>query len=85
MSQGLETKALARRWREFSTYCATVMSRMSFSHGVVLTGAVGAPMPRLMGDGRPEPPSPLDAVRNSLAEPLSWPAVRLMPHCELSP
>jgi hypothetical protein len=33
--------------------------------GVVVTGAGGAPVPRLLGEGRPEPPSPLDAVRNS--------------------
>jgi hypothetical protein len=27
-------------------------------HGVVMTGVNGAPMPYLLGEGRPEPPSP---------------------------
>jgi hypothetical protein len=37
-------------------------------HGVVVAGVGEAPLPCLLGEGRPEPPSPLDAVRNSLAE-----------------
>jgi hypothetical protein len=43
MSKGLGTEASARHWRELSAYCAAAMSRMSFSHGVVVTGAGGAP------------------------------------------
>jgi hypothetical protein len=62
-------EALARRWRELSTYCVAVMSRMSFSHGVVVTGAGGAPVPCLLGDERQKLPFPLDTMRNSSVEP----------------
>jgi hypothetical protein len=34
-------------------------------HGVDVTGAGKVPMPRLPGEGRVEPPSPLDTMRNS--------------------
>jgi hypothetical protein len=68
-------EALARHWREFSAYCAMVISMMSFSHGVVMTGVDGAPVPCLVGEGRPKPPSLLDVVRNSLAES------SIMGHC----
>jgi hypothetical protein len=37
-------------------------------HGAVVMGANEAPVPRLPGEGRPKPPSPLDAMRNSSAE-----------------
>jgi hypothetical protein len=36
--------------------------------GVVVTGAGGAPVPHLLGEGRPKPPSPLDAMMNSSTE-----------------
>jgi hypothetical protein len=48
---------------------------MFFSHGVVATGVSRAPVPRLLGEGRPRPPSPLDAVRNSSVES------SIMAHC----
>jgi hypothetical protein len=41
---------------------------MSFSHGVVAMGVGRAPMPHLLGEGRPKPPTPLDVVRNSSVE-----------------
>jgi hypothetical protein len=44
---------------------------------VVAMGVGGAPVPRLLGEGRPNLPSPLDAMRNSLAESL------IMAHCGL--
>jgi hypothetical protein len=37
-------------------------------HGVVVTGAGGALMLLLLKEGRLEPPSPHDDMRNSLAE-----------------
>jgi hypothetical protein len=37
-------------------------------HGVVVMGASKAPVPRLLGEGRPKPLSPLNAVRNSSAK-----------------
>jgi hypothetical protein len=55
-SQGLEMELLARHWRELSTCCAVVMLRMSFSHGVVVTGAGGALVPHLLGEQRPKAP-----------------------------
>jgi hypothetical protein len=45
MSQGLKIEALGICSREFSACCAMVMSRMSFSYGVVVIGASEAPMP----------------------------------------
>jgi hypothetical protein len=53
---------------ELSACCVVAMMRMSFIHGVVVTGAGGAPVSRLLGEGRLKPPSPLDAVRNSSME-----------------
>jgi hypothetical protein len=44
-------------------------------HGVVAMGAGGAHVPRLLGEGRPKLPSPLDDVRNSSAES------SIMAHC----
>jgi hypothetical protein len=38
-------EALAQCWRELSISCVVAMSRMSFSHGVVVTGASEAPVP----------------------------------------
>jgi hypothetical protein len=38
-------EALARDWRDLSSYCVAAVSRMSFSHGVVLMGASRAPVP----------------------------------------
>jgi hypothetical protein len=43
------------------------MAGVLYIHGVVLTGAGGAPVPRLLGEGRSEPPSQLDAMWNSSA------------------
>jgi hypothetical protein len=40
--------------------------RASSSHDVVVTGAGGAPLPCLLGEWRPELPSPLDAMWNSM-------------------
>jgi hypothetical protein len=37
-------------------------------HGVAVTGAGRVPVPHLLGEGRPKPPSLLDAMRNSLTE-----------------
>jgi hypothetical protein len=37
-------------------------------HGVVVMGAGGVPVPRLLGEGRLKLPSLLDAMRNSLME-----------------
>jgi hypothetical protein len=37
-------------------------------YGVAVTGAGGSPVPCLLREGRPEPPSLLDAMRNSLVE-----------------
>jgi hypothetical protein len=37
-------------------------------HDVAVTGAAGAPVSCLLGEGRPKPPSLLDAMRNSLVE-----------------
>jgi hypothetical protein len=36
--------------------------------GVAVMGAGEAPMPRLLGEGRVEPPSSLDVMRNSSSE-----------------
>jgi hypothetical protein len=58
MSQGLETEASARRWRELSACCVAVMLRMSFNHGVVATGAGSTPVPHLLGEGGSEAPLP---------------------------
>jgi hypothetical protein len=44
------------------------MLRMSFNHDVVVSGASIAPLPHLLGEGRPKLPSLLDAVRNSSVE-----------------
>jgi hypothetical protein len=41
---------------------------MSFTHGVVAARAGGAPVPRLLGEGRPKPLSPHDIMRNSSME-----------------
>jgi hypothetical protein len=57
-----------RRWRELSACCAAAMLRVSFSRGVVVTGASGAPVPRLLGEGRLKPSYQLNVVRNSSAE-----------------
>jgi hypothetical protein len=61
-------EALARHWRELSTCCVAMMSETSFSNGVVQTGAGRAPVSCLLGEGRPEPSSPLDVERNSSVE-----------------
>jgi hypothetical protein len=68
MSQWLETEALVQCWWELSSCCAATMSRMSFSHGVVVTGVSEAPMSCFLGEGRLKLPSPLDVVRNSSVE-----------------
>jgi hypothetical protein len=44
------------------------VARASFSHGVVVTGAGGATVSCLLGEGRPEPPSLFEAVWNSSVE-----------------
>jgi hypothetical protein len=44
------------------------VARQVSIHGVVLTRAGRAPMPRILGEGRPEPPSLLDVVWNSSVE-----------------
>jgi hypothetical protein len=41
------------------------MAEVSSFYGRVVMGAGGAPAPSLLGDGRPEPPPPLEAVSNS--------------------
>jgi hypothetical protein len=40
----------------------------SSSHGMVVTGVDEAPLSCLQEEGRPEPPSPLEAMKNSLVE-----------------
>jgi hypothetical protein len=37
-------------------------------HGVAVTGAGGAPVPCVLGEGRPMHPSPLNTMRNSSVE-----------------
>jgi hypothetical protein len=44
------------------------MAGASSCHGVVVTGAGGAPAPSLLGQGRPVPPSLLEVVWNSSVE-----------------
>jgi hypothetical protein len=44
------------------------MLRMSFNHDVVVSGASIAPLPHLLGEGRPKLPSLLDAMRNFSVE-----------------
>jgi hypothetical protein len=68
MSQGLKTKASARRWRELSICCVVVMSRISFNHGVVAMRVGKGPVPCIQGEVGVKLPSPLDAVRNSSTE-----------------
>jgi hypothetical protein len=47
----------------------TVIMAGAFSIlGVVVTGVSEAPVPRLLGQGRPKLPSPLVVVRNSSME-----------------
>jgi hypothetical protein len=47
------------------TIVMTRVARAFSIHGVVVTGMGRAPVPGLLGEGRLELPSPLDAVRNS--------------------
>jgi hypothetical protein len=68
MSQRIKTEALVRRWRELSSWCVAAMSRMSFSHGVVVTGVSEVPMSCFLGEGRLKLPSPLKVMRNSSVE-----------------
>jgi hypothetical protein len=44
------------------------MARASSCHSGVVTGAGGAPAPSLLGEGKSEPPPPLEALWNSLVE-----------------
>jgi hypothetical protein len=44
------------------------MARASSYHNRVVTGADGAPTPSLLGEGRPKPPPPLEAMWNSSVE-----------------
>jgi hypothetical protein len=44
------------------------MAKVSSCHGVVETGAGGAIVSSLLGEGRPEPPPPFEAVWNSSVE-----------------
>jgi hypothetical protein len=44
------------------------MARASSYHNRVVRGADGAPVPSLLGEGRPEPPPPLEVVWNSSME-----------------
>jgi Fe-S cluster biogenesis protein NfuA len=49
-----------------STHGGTVIiARVSSSHGRVVMGAGGAPISCLLGEGRLNPPSPLEDVWNS--------------------
>jgi hypothetical protein len=51
--------------------CAVVMSRMSFSHGVVVTGASESPVSRLLGEGRSIlPPLSEDVGNSSTGSPI---------------
>jgi hypothetical protein len=52
----------------FSVCYVAVISRISFSCGVVAARVGGTSVPHLLGEGRLKPSSPLDAMRNSSTE-----------------
>jgi hypothetical protein len=50
------------------TIVMALVARASSSHGMVTTRADATPVPCLRVEGRPEPSSPLEAVKNSSLE-----------------